>query len=176
MTRRPRSLQRALMGSLVAVVLASSGLFLEAPTDSASTVSAVDCARRYLAGGDHLPAGHDVSDSEKYPKQLLDDHLSTWGPWCLYNTSANETTSSSYISGGQLARSWNLSADLVTIQLGGENSGIVDLIDSCFDKLKDHDFTGADVQLNAAQRLKCAVELVQAANFDQCLHARYLSG
>jgi lysophospholipase L1-like esterase len=133
------------MGSLVAIVLASSGLLLEAPTDQATTASAVDCARRYLAGGDHLPAGHEVSDTEKYPKQLLDDHLSKWGPWCVYNTSSNGTTSSSYISGGQLARSWNLAADLVTIQVGGENSGIVDLVDSCFDKVKDHDFIGANV-------------------------------
>jgi hypothetical protein len=140
-----RSLQRALLGSLTALVLASGGLLSEAPTGAASPVKAVDCARRYLAGGDHLPAGHEVSDTEKYPKQLLDDHLSQWGPWCLYDTATNGATSSSYITGGQLARSWNLAADLVTIQVGGENGGIIDLIDSCFDKVKDHDFTGANV-------------------------------
>ncbi|HEX5824994.1 MAG TPA: hypothetical protein VFY18_11105 [Candidatus Limnocylindrales bacterium] len=145
MTYSPGRLRRALMGSLVAIALATSGLFLQAPAGSSSTAVAVDCARRYLAGGDHLPAGHEVSETEKYPKQLLDDHLANWGPWCLYNTSSNGTTSSSYISGGQLARSWNLAANLVTIQVGGENSSIVDLIDSCFDKLKDHDFTGANV-------------------------------
>ncbi len=35
--------------------------------------------------------------------------------------------------------------DLLAIQLGEQNSGIVDLIKSCFDKVKDHDFTGANV-------------------------------
>ena len=34
--------------------------------------------------------------------------------------------------------------DLLTIQLGEQNSNAVDLIKSCFDKVKDHDFAGAN--------------------------------
>jgi len=33
--------------------------------------------------------------------------------------------------------------DLLTLQLGEQNSTIVDLVKSCFDKVKDHDFAGA---------------------------------
>src|SRR5689334_4518618 len=71
---------------------------------------AQDCARHYVAGGDHIPAGHEVSEDERYPSKLIEDHLHTWGPWCVYNTAANEATSSTYISGGQLAQAWNMRA------------------------------------------------------------------
>ena len=117
------------MGSLTAIVLATGGLLLGATTDAGSRVNAVDCARRYLAGGTIFRPGTKCPTRRNIRRQSLDDHLSQWGPWCLYNTSSNGTTSSSYITGGQLARSWNLSADLVTIHVGGENNGIVDLVD-----------------------------------------------
>src|SRR4051812_37624556 len=58
---------------------------------------AVDCARRLVAGGDHIPAGHEVDEDQRYPNHLLDDHLSKWGPWCNYDIAVNETTSGSYI-------------------------------------------------------------------------------
>ena len=64
---------------------------------------------------------------------------------CVLNLAENETTSSTYNSGGQLATTWNRQADFVTLTVGGENGTIVDLIDSCFDKVKDHDFTGANL-------------------------------
>ena len=35
--------------------------------------------------------------------------------------------------------------DLLTFQLGEQNATIVNLVKSCFDKVKDHDFTGANV-------------------------------
>ena len=122
-----------------AAVLASLSLLPAAP------VAAQDCARRYLAGGDHIAFGHEVSEDERYSNKLLDDHLRTWGPWCVFNTAANEATSSTYITGGQLAQTWNLRADLITVTLGGEDATIIKLITECFDKLKDHDFTGANV-------------------------------
>src|ERR1041385_3377089 len=117
---------------LTAAVLASASSRLEA----------VDCARRLVAGGDHYPAGHEVSESERYPNHLLDDHLSKWGPWCNYDIAANETTSSTYITGGQLAKTWNLQPDLITLTVGEENTTIVNLVTDCFDKVKDHDFAG----------------------------------
>lgn len=110
-----------------------------------STAAAQDCARHYVAGGDHIPAGHEVEEDERYPSHLLADHLQTWWSACVFNTAENEATSSTYITGGQLAQAWNDRPDLITLTLGGEDSTIVDLITDCFDKLKDHDFTGANV-------------------------------
>lgn len=74
-----------------------------------------NCARHYVAGGDHYPAGPEIEEAERYPSHLLEDHLKTWGPWCFYNQSKNETTSSTYITGGQLAQTWNLRPDLITL-------------------------------------------------------------
>jgi len=112
---------------------------------ASSRAEAQDCARHYVAGGDHLPAGHEVEESERYPSHLLEDHLKTWGPWCVYNVAKNEATSSTYITGGQLAQTWNYRPDLISLTLGEENATIVNLVNSCFDKVKDHDFTGANV-------------------------------
>ena len=106
--------------------------------------SAQDCARRLLSGGDHIPAGHEVSEDERYGNKLIEDHLKTWGPWCVINTAKNEATSEKYITEGQLAQTWNMRADLITIQLGEENATIINLVTSCFDKVKDHDFMGAN--------------------------------
>ena len=109
---------------------------------AAPRAEAVDCARRLVAGGDHIPAGHEVEEDERFPNHLLDDHLSKWGPWCNYDIAVNETTSGTYITGGQLAQTWNLRPDLITLTVGEENTTIVDLVTDCFDKVKDHDFAG----------------------------------
>jgi len=100
------------------------------------------CGDKYIASGDHIPAGHEVSESERYPNQLLTDHLETYG-FCLFNIAKNETTSSNLITGEQLSQTWNLRPDFITLTIGGENATIINLIDSCFDKVKDHDFLGA---------------------------------
>ena len=65
-----------------------------------AVLQAQDCARRYVASGDHIPAGHEVEESERFPNHLLNDHLKKWGPWCLYNLAKNETTSNTYITEG----------------------------------------------------------------------------
>ena len=44
-----------------------------------------------------------------------------------------------------MANAYNMRPDLLTIQLGEQNDTIVNLIKDCFDKVKDHDFTGANV-------------------------------
>lgn len=134
------SLVRIGMGALIAAVLVAIGALVDS---TSSVLEAQDCARRYVAGGDHIPAGHEVSEEERLPSHLLTDHLKKWGPWCVYNLAKNETTSNTYITGGQLAQSWNLRPDLITVTLGEENTTIIDLVTSCFDKVKDHDFAGA---------------------------------
>jgi hypothetical protein len=140
-----RSSFARLAGSLV--VAAGLGIagtnFDPPPAWTPAVLEAQDCARHYVAGGDHYPAGHEIEEAERYPNHLLEDHLKTWGPWCLYNQSKNETTSSTYITGGQLAQTWNLRPDLITLTVGEENTTIIDLVTSCFDKVKDHDFSGA---------------------------------
>jgi hypothetical protein len=127
---------------LLVMVAFPGGLAPELPS---SALIAQDCVRHYVAGGDHVPAGHEVEEAERYPSHLVEDHLKKWGPWCVYNTAENEATSSQYISGGsqQLSQAWNLRADLITLTVGGENNTIIKLINECFDNVKDHDFTEA---------------------------------
>jgi hypothetical protein len=138
---------RAAFRRIAALTLTAGGFIVTVPVlDHASSLAeAQDCARRYVAGGDHIPAGHEVEESERYPSHLLEDHLKTWGPWCVYNVAKNEATSSNYITGGQLAQTWNYRPDLITLTIGEENTTIINLVTDCFDKLRDHDFTGANV-------------------------------
>src|SRR6185436_20698996 len=131
-----------LAGSVaIAAGLGLVGMNVDAPPAwTPAVLVAQDCARHYVAGGDHYPAGHEIEEAERYPNHLLEDHLKTWGPWCLYNQAKNETTSATYIRGGQLAQTWNLRPDLITLTIGEENTTIINLVTECFDKVKDHDF------------------------------------
>jgi hypothetical protein len=137
-TRRP-------FGLLAAVILVLT-LFPVAPGPSIASADDL-CAKRYVAGGDDIPAGQDISEDERYPNKLRVDHLNQPAPgaWCLFNTAANDATSSKYISDGQLATMWNMRPDFVTLTIGRQNTTIVDDIDSCFKKVRDHDFTEANV-------------------------------
>ncbi len=137
-------MKRILFGVLAAIVmLAASATF----NSRGSVVEAQDCARRYVSTGDDLPFGHDVSETERFPNHLLEDHLKKWGPWCNYDIAQNGTTSSQEISQGQLAQTWNLRPDLISLTVGEQNTQIVNLVSSCFDNVKDHEF---------AQALTCA--------------------
>jgi len=102
------------------------------------------CGLHYVAAGDDIPFGRDVEESERYPNKLVDSHLKTWGAWCEYDIAKKGTTSATYISGGQLATTWNDRPDLITLHIGEQNSTIVNLITDCFDKVKSHDFAGAN--------------------------------
>ena len=138
------SLVRLARGLGAALGLLTLGAAFDRPPAIApAVVEAQDCARHYVAGGDHYPAGHEIEEAERYPNHLLEDHLKTWGPWCLYDVAKNETTSATYISGGQLAQTWNLRPDLITLTVGEENTTVINLVTDCFDKVKDHDFSGA---------------------------------
>lgn len=138
---RRRVSRIGLVAGLFVAALVPAGASL-AP---AAPAAAEWCAKKYVGGGDHVPAGHEVSEPERYPKQLLDEKLlKAPGPWCLYLTAKNEDTSQKYISNGQLAQTWNMRPDFITLTVGGENTTIVDLITKCFDKVKDHDFLGAN--------------------------------
>ena len=141
---RGRVSGRAAIARLAAGVLAASGLLVATASLPAAGADPPICGRNYVAGGDHVPAGHEVSEDERYPEKLIELHGATYG-FCVFNLAENETTSTTYISETQLATTWNRQADFITLTVGGENGGIVDLIDSCFDKLKDHDFTGANL-------------------------------
>src|SRR5215813_14021814 len=97
----------------------------------------------HRAAADDIPAGHDVQEAERYPNHLMDDHLKKWGAWCEYDIAQNGTTSSTYITGGQLSQTWNFRPDLITLTVGEQNTTIVNLITECFDDVKSHDFAGA---------------------------------
>jgi hypothetical protein len=100
--------------------------------------------RIYVASGDAVTFGKDLDDdAARYPEKLLEEHLIAPG-WCLFNQGKDGQTSATYISGGGLSSAYNKRPDLLTIQLGLQNTTIVKLVTDCFDKVKDHDFTGAN--------------------------------
>ncbi len=151
---------RLALGRLTLIpTLALVGLTLMVSPAQPPTAEAAAGCRIYVAGGDDIPNGHDLNDNAKrYPEQLNKDHLISPG-WCLYNQGKNGQTSSAFISGGGLANAYNMRPDLLTIQLGEQNDTIVNIIKDCFDKVKDHDFTGANV---------CAAQiLANTSLFDQ---------
>jgi len=125
-----------------AIAIAACAAF--AITGHHAVLHAQDCARRYVATGDHYPSGHDIQEAERYPNHLLDDFLKKWGPWCLYDVAKEEATSSKYITDGQLAQTWNYRPDLITITVGEENDTIKKLVTDCFNNIKDHDFAQAN--------------------------------
>ncbi|HEY0592455.1 MAG TPA: hypothetical protein VGF40_11850 [Thermoanaerobaculia bacterium] len=120
------------------LLLLGAALLLPAPA------AAQGCGLHYVAAGDAITAGKEVTESERYPNQLVERHLKTWGAWCLYDIAKDETTSQTYITGGQLAQTWNYRPDLITLTVGEQNNTIKDVVGSCFDKVKSHDFAGAN--------------------------------
>lgn len=140
--RRDRVTGRAALARLLAGLMVASGLLLATAALPTSGADLGICGRNYVSAGDDIPAGNKVSDTERYPAQLISRHAKTYG-FCNFDLAVNGTTSATQNSGGQLATTWNRQADLITLQVGEQNSSIVDLIGSCFDKVKDHDFSGA---------------------------------
>ena len=103
------------------------------PPGAPAVAQAAAGCRIYVAAGDDIPAGHDLNDdSSRYPEKLLGDHLKSPG-WCVYNQGQNGQTSSAFISGGGLSKAYNMRPDLLTIQLGEQNTPMVNVITSCFD-------------------------------------------
>src|SRR5262245_33369742 len=135
-------MNRIVVGALTAAGVVAGGVLLDHPP---SVLWAQGCGLRYVAAADDIPSGHDVSESQRYPNHLMDDHLKKWGAWCEYDVAQNGTTSSGYITGGQLAQTYNNRPDLITLTVGEQNTTIVDLVSQCFDRLKSDDFTGASV-------------------------------
>jgi hypothetical protein len=135
----------AVWRSAVRVILVTLGILTIGVPGSRmpATAQAPGCGLRYVAAGDDIPFGHDVSETERYPNHLHQDHLKKWGAWCEFDIAQNKTTSATEISGGQLAQTWNYRPDLITLTVGEQNATIVNLITQCFDKVKDHDFAGA---------------------------------
>jgi hypothetical protein len=123
--------------SLLAVVVLLLGLLV--PTESQAQAT---CAKHYVAGGDDIPAGNTVSSSQTYPSHLVNDHMAKYG-YCVYNTAQNGTTSSTYISGGQLGTARNRAPDFITLSVGEQDTPINNEIGSCFNSVKSHDFAGA---------------------------------
>jgi hypothetical protein len=140
--RRP-----SLIRWFVAAALAAGLLGVVGRSDMivAPALAQAGCGLRYVATGDDIPFGHDVSESERYPNHLIADHLKKWGAWCEFDIAKNGTTSPTEISGGQLAQTWNYQPDLITLTIGEQNTTIVGLVDDCFSKVRDHDFSGGSI-------------------------------
>ena len=140
--QRSRFTQPLIWGTALVLALAATAFVLAAVSTPDAT--ALAGCRIYVASGDDIPDGHDLNDdASRYPEKLLADHLKSPG-WCLFNQGKNGQTSSTYISGGGLSSAYNMRPDLLTIQLGEQNSPMVNIITSCFDKIKDHDFSGGN--------------------------------
>lgn len=130
------------VAAVVLLALLTSTMAFSTGPRASDVEGAVGC-RIYVGSGDDVTNGKDLDDNaSRYPEKLVADHLKSPG-WCVYNQGKNGQTSSSYITGGGLASAYNMRPDFLTIQLGEQNSQIVNLITSCFDKVKDHDFAGA---------------------------------
>lgn len=131
-----------MLGSIaMAFVLAGAALSVSSAT-APPTDAAAGC-RIYVASGDDVTNGKEMNDNAKrYAEKLIADHIKSPG-WCLYNQGKNGQTSATFISGGGMSSMYNMRPDFLTIQLGEQNTTVVNMITSCFDKVKDHDFTGA---------------------------------
>lgn len=125
---------------LPAVALATLILGLIGPASASAQTTT--CGKRYVAGGDDIPAGNTISSTQTYPAHLIADHMAKYG-WCNYDIAQNSTTSSSYNSGGQLATTWQRQPDFITLSVGEQNSTIVNLVTQCFNNVKSHDFASA---------------------------------
>src|SRR5262245_43857531 len=131
-------------GAVGAAVALAFGAVALGPAVRPAPADALPGCRIYVAAGDDIPAGHDLDDTDdRYPEKLLADHLISPG-WCLYNQGKNGQTSSAFITQGGMASMYNQRPDLLTIQLGEQNTPMVDAITKCFDKIKDHDFSGGN--------------------------------
>src|SRR5215831_5074187 len=105
----------ALVGVLAAVAAA-------VPVASGDDITPTSCGKRYVSGGDALPAGAEISGTQRYSYHLLFDHLkgntALPQPWCLRSTAATGVTTLTYYNGGQLANTWNYQPDLITLTIG----------------------------------------------------------
>src|SRR5687768_4304933 len=60
---------------VVHALIATAACAAFAIADHHAVLQAQDCARRYVASGDHYPAGHDIEEAERFPDHLLEDLL-----------------------------------------------------------------------------------------------------
>jgi hypothetical protein len=158
-----RSGRVAHLGIAMAVVAVLATLLVTSSSSSSSpaqTVKAGDltyCAKHYVANGDDVPAGHDISSSQDYPNHLLTDHLNKYGgPWCLYATAANGATSNDVINSGQLSQTWSDAPDLITLSVGQQDPTIVDNVTTCF-----NDFNGSQTPPHQmAEALSCETAIL----------------
>ena len=133
---------RSRLGALSMAFVLATSVFTVSSASAPLADAAAGC-RIYVASGDDVTNGKAMDDNaSRYAEQLIADHIKSPG-WCLFNQGKNGQTSSSYITGGGLSSAYNMRPDFLTIQLGEQNATIVKLITDCFDKVKDHDFTGA---------------------------------
>jgi len=67
---------RVSTGILIAAGLVIAGAATRnTPSVVSTIVQAQDCARHYVAGGDHYPAGHEIEEAERYPIRFISKNL-----------------------------------------------------------------------------------------------------
>lgn len=103
----------------------------------------------YLAGGDSVPAGTDLTSGEAYPLHLLNDHLTgLQGGYCLGSTAQSGATSADYLANqlpptAAVLRQAAGRANLVTITVGADDKLLPALLHSCLPSFLAFDAAGA---------------------------------
>lgn len=141
----------------LAAALAATGLVAASKAIPSGAENAPTCAFRYVAGGDSVANGIEVtskdtaSEEKRYSRQLLDEHIRNASlPGCEYNTSHDPTDTDTFVKDvvyeglSQQGAAWEQDPRLITLTLGRQNSTIVDHVEKCFKNVKDHDFLDAN--------------------------------
>lgn len=120
---------------------------------------AQDAALRLVSGGDALVRGFKNDDpaefqdnSDRYSEKLLEQLKQASGPmpspWCLFNITDDDATTTDDFTGEgnptQQAKANDLRPRLITLTLGRQNAVIVKHVTECFKNIKDHDFLEAN--------------------------------
>ncbi len=110
---------------------------------SAPLADAAAGCRIYVASGDDVTNGKAMNDNAKrYPETAARGPHQVAGLVPLQPGQERPDVVELHHR-RRLSSAYNMRPDFLTIQLGEQNATIVKLITDCFDKVKDHDFTGA---------------------------------
>jgi sugar lactone lactonase YvrE len=130
--------------------------------------SPTGCRNAYMAGGDSIPFGADLTSGLNYPAHLLNDHLVKLNSnWCLKNSAQSGASTPDYICGGptvgcivagsdepegssenedapQLSPTLKSNPDLITITLGVDNKVLPTMTATCIPDLLAGNSDGAE--------------------------------
>lgn len=138
----------AVGGSSVATIAVSSSVDF-AVGEFGISAGCASNSKNYVATGDSIPFGAELSEGTNYPTHLLTDHLIPLdASYCSTNLAQSGASTANYRSGGgtfnaQLQPTLDANAKLVTVTVGVDNKVLPTLANQCLPKLASLDFAGA---------------------------------